>query len=79
MRSGGAVSGPTALAALVELGQARRAPQRRPAAALELVEQALTLLELREARDGPRRWQAERLDLEKRLARLLRKRSPLPL
>ena len=68
-------SGSTTLLALIEQAKYEEHQRRRPAAALELVEQALTVLELREARDGPRRWQAERVALERRLGRLLRKQG----
>jgi uncharacterized protein YprB with RNaseH-like and TPR domain len=68
-------SGSTTLLALIEQAKYEEHQRRRPAAALDLVEQALTVLELREARDGPRRWQAERTALERRLGRLLRKRG----
>ena len=68
--------GPGALPGLIELAKHHEHQRRDPAAALEVVEQALAIVELREARDGASCWRAERTDLERRLARLLRKRSP---
>jgi uncharacterized protein len=68
-------SGSTTLLALIEQAKYEEHQRRQPAAALELVEQALTVLDLREARDGPGRWQAERTALERRQGRLLRKRG----
>jgi uncharacterized protein len=70
-------SGPAALPSLIELAKHHEHQSRDPAAALELVEQALTILDLREARDGPARWRVERADLERRLVRLMRKRGRL--
>jgi uncharacterized protein len=67
-------SGSTTLLALIEQAKYEEHQRRQPAAALELVEQALTVLDLREAHDGPGRWQAERTALERRQGRLLRKR-----